>query len=175
MLGRFLRAMLRKFADLEQQMLDSWNKIRQNRRITQQAKLLWPNRSSEDPMKKTNILILAAVSMLATIAFNSFAADDKKEDSTISKAMKAHFKGDTSDIKKAAKGELSKDEVAKLVTAVKALSAEKPPEGDAADYKKKNDALVAALEKLAGGAEGAGAAVKEAANCKACHDAHKPK
>ena len=93
----------------------------------------------------------------------------------ISKTMKAHFKGDTSDIKKAAKGELSKDEVAKLVTAVKALSAEKPPEGDAADYKKKNDALVVALEKLARGAEGAGAAVKEAANCKACHDAHKPK
>jgi cytochrome c556 len=125
-------------------------------------------------MKKTNILILAAISMLATVAFNSFAAGDK-EDSTISKTMKAHFKGDTSDIKKAAKGELSKDEVAKLVTAVKALSSEKPPEGDAADYKKKNDALVAALEKLASGAEGAGAAVKEAANCKACHEAHKPK
>lgn len=156
-------------------MLDIREEIRQNRRITQLAKILWPNRSSADPMKKTNILILATISMLATIAFNSFAAGDKKEDSNISKTMKAHFKGDTSDIKKAAKGELSKDEVAKLVTAVKALSSEKPPEGDAADYKKKNDALVAALEKLASGAEGAGAAVKEAANCKACHDAHKPK
>ena len=89
--------------------------------------------------------------------------------------MKDHFKGDTSDLKKAVKGELSKEQVSALLAAAKNLPGNKPPKGDDASWKEKSEALVAALEKLDKGEAGAGEAVKTAANCKSCHDVHKGK
>ncbi len=126
-------------------------------------------------MKKPTLLLTLAVSLSAGFALHAFAADEKKEPSVIGKAMKEHFKGDTSNIKKAAKGELTKEQVTTLLAAAKTVAAAKPAKGDEASWKAKNGALVTALEKLEKGEAGAGDAVKAAANCKACHDVHKGK
>jgi cytochrome c556 len=126
-------------------------------------------------MNKITILLTLTLSLSAGLAFRAMAADDKKDESPIGQVMKDHFKGDTSDIKKAAKGELSKDEITKLVAALKTLPMAKPPKGEAASWKEKTEALVLAGEKLEKGETGAGEAVKAAANCKACHDVHREK
>lgn len=126
-------------------------------------------------MKKITILLTLSVSLFAAPVFRVLAADEKKEDSVIGKVMKDHFKGDTSNIKKATKGELPKDEIAKLVAALKTLPAAKPSKGEAASWKEKTDALLAAGEKLEKGEAGAGDALKAAANCKSCHDVHREK
>lgn len=126
-------------------------------------------------MKKSILLPALAFSLIAGLAINATAQGEKKEESAIGKVMKDHFKGDTSDIKKATKGELSKDEVTKLLAALKSLPAAKPSKGEAGSWKEKTDALVLACEKLEKGEAGAGEAVKAAANCKACHDVHREK
>ena len=126
-------------------------------------------------MKKITILLTLGAALAATSSFKALAADDKKEHSVIEKVMEDHFKGDTSNFKKAVKGELSKDEVTKLVAALKTLPAAKPSKGEAASWKEKTDALVAAGEKLEKGEADAGAALKAAGNCKACHDVHRTK
>ena len=127
-------------------------------------------------MKNTTLLLSLVATLSCGLAFKASAeGEKKKEDSPIGKIMKAHFKGDTSDIKKAVKGELSKEEITKLAADLKAMIAEKPPIGEAASWKEKSEALFSAVEKLEKGEADAGAGVKAAANCKACHEAHKPK
>lgn len=122
-------------------------------------------------MKPLLLLITAAIA--GTLSFTALAQSDKK--ASIKEVMKAHFKGDTSDIKKATKGELTKEQVSALLAAVKDIAAQKPAKGDEASWKEKTAALVSACEKLEKGEAGAGDAVKAAANCKACHDVHKGK
>lgn len=61
------------------------------------------------------------------------------------------------------------------MAALKTLHAAQPPKGEAAFWKEKTDALVAAGEKLEKGEADAGAALKAAANCKSCHDVHRTK
>ena len=126
-------------------------------------------------MKKTILFLALALSLSTGLSVKSLAEGEKKEDSAIGKVMKDHFKGDTSDIKKAVKGELDKDKTVALLAAVKTLGPAKPQKGDDASWKEKTGALVAALEKLEKGEAGAGDAVKAAANCKACHEVHKGK
>ncbi|MES2466830.1 MAG: hypothetical protein V4675_05985 [Verrucomicrobiota bacterium] len=126
-------------------------------------------------MNNTTILLTLTLSLSAGLAFRAVAEGDKKEESPIGQVMKDHFKGDTSDIKKATKGELSKDEATKLLAALKSLSPAKPSKGDEASWKEKTAALVLAGEKLEKGDADAGVAVKAAANCKSCHDVHREK
>ena len=123
-------------------------------------------------MSRTSI-IFAAAGLTGSLTYSAFAQADKTV--TTKQVMKDHFKGDTSEIKKATKGELSKEQVAALLAAVKNLPGNKPSKGEEASWKEKSGALIAALEKLEKGDAGAGDAVKTAANCKACHDAHKSK
>jgi hypothetical protein len=124
-------------------------------------------------MKKFTAATLAAAVIAAGFSITAFAEPDKK--ASIKEVMKAHFKGDTSDIRKASKGELTSEQLASLVSAAKSLPDGKPANGDDASWKEKSNALVAALEKLEKGEAGAAEAVKAAANCKACHDVHKGK
>ena len=124
-------------------------------------------------MKQTILLLTLALAIGAGSALKSFAAEEKKKETDIGKVMKRHFKGDTSDMKKAVKGELNKDQTAALLAAVKTLGPMKPSKGEDASWKEKTGALVTALEKLEKGQADAGAGVKKAANCKSCHNAHK--
>ena len=124
-------------------------------------------------MKHTTLILTVAAVLSAGITYNAIAAE--KAEKSIKEVMKTQMKGDTAPIKKATKGELSKEDVAKLLADVKTLAASKPPKGDEASWKEKCSALVSACEKLEKGEAGAGDAVKAAANCKACHDVHKGK
>lgn len=125
-------------------------------------------------MTKSIAITALAVCLTAGITLTA-SAEDKKSAASIKDVMKEKFKGDTSEIKKATKGELSKEQVASLLTAVKSMAGQKPKKGEEASWKEKCDALVSAVEKLEKGEAGAGDAVKAAANCKSCHDVHKGK
>jgi hypothetical protein len=98
-------------------------------------------------------------------------AEDAKPKHTIKEVMKACMKGGL--CKKVADGKASEEEKKQLVEHFEALAGNKPPKGEAADWKSKTDALVAAAKDVAAGKEGAGAALSKAANCMACHSAHK--
>lgn len=125
-------------------------------------------------MIRTIAITVVAACVAAGLSWNVFA-EEKAAAVTIKQVMKDRMKGDTSDIKKAVKGELSKEQVTSLLAAVKSMSGSKPPKGDESSWKEKCAALEAALTKLEKGEPGAAEAVKTASNCKACHDAHKGK
>ena len=76
--------------------------------------------------------------------------------------------------KKAADGAASKEELKKLLEGYQAMAKLAPPKGEAASWKAKTGALVAAVKGLQKGAPDAAAKYKEAVNCKSCHTAHKP-
>lgn len=125
-------------------------------------------------MTKTIAITSLVACLTAGLTWKSFA-EDKKAGASVKDVMKEKFKGDTSDIKKATKGELSKEEIASLLASVKSMGGQKPKKGDEASWKEKCASLVSAVEKLEKGEASAGDAVKAAANCKACHDMHKGK
>jgi hypothetical protein len=71
-------------------------------------------------------------------------------------------------------GKGTPEEAKKLLDLYKALPGLKPPKGDAKSWKDKATALVAAAKEVADKKPGAMEKLKAAANCKACHSAHKP-
>jgi hypothetical protein len=105
-------------------------------------------------------LLLCAAAVLALLITGS--ANDK-----IKSVMKAHFKGETSDLKKAAAGELDKAAMDKFIADVNSITGETPPKGAKPEFKAKMTALATALQA------GEKGKIKMAANCKACHDVHK--
>jgi hypothetical protein len=84
--------------------------------------------------------------------------------------LEAHKKGL---LKKVAGGKGDKADAEKLLKLYTDLAANKPPAGEAADWKTKTDAIVAAAKEVVAGKEGAGKALTKAVNCGACHKAHK--
>ncbi len=119
-------------------------------------------------------LLSAAVATL-TLGFASnasMAADDDKSQYTIKEVMKeAHKEGL---LKQVFSGKGSKVDAERLLVLYKALGANEPPKGDAASWKSKTTALVEAAQGVVDGKAGAAAHLKKAANCAACHKAHKP-
>ena len=125
-----------------------------------------------------NQLLSAAIvaAILAAIpAWHSIGAEAPAKDTAIKDIMKAQFKGDTSNYKKALKGELDKAGLEKLLADCKTICAKKPAKGDDASWKEKAGALCAAVDSLVKGEPDAAAKVEKAGNCKACHDVHKGK
>jgi hypothetical protein len=55
------------------------------------------------------------------------------------------------------------------------LAKANPPKGSPENWKTKTTALVDAAQAVVEGSAGSGAALKKAANCKACHETHKGK
>jgi hypothetical protein len=98
-------------------------------------------------------------------------AQDAKPKYTIKEVMKTAHKGGL--LKKVSGGKASADEKKQLVELYEALAANKPPKGEEAAWKEKTAALVAAAKEAAEGKEGAGEKLTKAANCMACHSAHK--
>ena len=98
-------------------------------------------------------------------------------DEAIKKVMKTCHKapkGEDPICKKAIDGKASAEEMKKLVNGYKELAAAKPPKGDEASWKEKTGKLLATAEALQKNEAGAAAKYKDAVNCKACHEAHKP-
>jgi len=108
---------------------------------------------------------------VALAAFTSFASAKKGEQHEIfEEIMKKGFKSTEEKpalLKKVVDGTATAEEKTKLAQYIKKLVTLKPPEGDAASWKKKTQALVSAMEK------NDLKALKNAANCKACHKVHK--
>ena len=118
---------------------------------------------------------------VAFIGLPAFAADDddSKPKLTIKKVMGQAFKGKDPLVKKVAGGGASAEEAKKLHEMLVALSKNESPradeEGNKESWKKMTAALVKASKGVVDGDEGAGEALSKAANCAACHKAHKPK
>ena len=104
----------------------------------------------------------------------AFADDDDHK--TIEKVMKEGLKGDDSPFGKIKAGTATAEDYSTLYELARTLRGTTAPKGEQAGY----DEKVAAFIKAAGAAHYADAApefvsaLKEAANCKACHSDHKP-
>jgi hypothetical protein len=127
-------------------------------------------------MKKLPLTaVAAALAGISMLMVSAFAAEEGGAIPSIKNVMKAGFKGDDSLVKKATQGKLTKDELAKLADYCTALSKDKPTTGEEASWKEKTAALTKAVGELQSGAAGAAKSFEAAANCKACHEAHRPK
>jgi cytochrome c553 len=117
----------------------------------------------------TGCLLLGAV-----ICLPAMAADDgdKKPKFKTKEIMKKAFKGPL--LKKVAGGDASDEEKKQLHEMLVSLSKNEPPKGEKESWEKLTGALVKAGEAAVKGDEKAGAMLKKAANCKACHKSHKP-
>jgi hypothetical protein len=117
--------------------------------------------------------VCGLVAILLLSAGDDSQAGEKKKDPkyTISDVMIQAHKGGL--LKKVAAGEGDKGDAQKLLEMYTALAENKPPQGDAASWKRFTDGLVAAARAAVGGDAKAGKLLKKAANCMACHNVHK--
>jgi hypothetical protein len=101
------------------------------------------------------------------------AADEAKPKYTIEEVMEKAHKGKSSLLKQVMTGKASDEQKKQLVEYYEELAKNKPEKGSAEDWKKRTTALVKASKEVAGGNESAKPQLGKAANCKACHEAHK--
>jgi hypothetical protein len=100
------------------------------------------------------------------------AAQDQKPKFTIAEVMdQAHSK--TGLLKKVMSGQSSKAEKEELVGLYTALTLNKPPKGDPKSFKEKAGALLEGAKAAVKDEKDGIAKLKKAANCKACHEAHR--
>ena len=119
--------------------------------------------------------------LLASCAVGSawvFAADPPKAPEKpkydLAEIMNKGHKGNDSLLKKVTTGKATADETKKLVEYYKALVLHAPPKGDEKSWKEKTNALLKASEAVAAKKDGSVATLEKAANCRACHTAHRP-
>jgi hypothetical protein len=104
----------------------------------------------------------------------SVAAEDAPKSEikySLEDVMKQGMKGGL--VAKVAAGQASKEEKETLLHMVQDMARQEPHKGDAESWKKLNAELVAAAEEAVAGKPTAGSRLKQAANCKGCHDLHK--
>ena len=97
----------------------------------------------------------------------------KADDLAIKDVMKRAHGGKPSLYAKVIGGNASDDEKQMLVDLYAALGKSKPPKGDQDEWKRRTDELVAAAKDVAAGNGDATTNLAKAANCAACHKAHK--
>jgi len=118
---------------------------------------------------------LFSAALLAGVAFLPLAvAETKKAKYTVQEVMKAIHKGEDNIGKRAVKGVASKEDITRLAEYYESLPLNDPPRGEMGSWKEKTGALVKAARALKAGEPGAVEVYKNAANCKACHTAHRP-
>ncbi len=122
---------------------------------------------------------LLAAALIAALGLTTFVArieahdgDDHDSHEFIEKVMKVAMKGGL--CKKVAAGKATAEEQKKLAKMFQKFAKTKPPRGDSKSWKAKTEALAKAAQAFADG-KGSAKDLRKAANCKACHDAHKPK
>ena len=119
----------------------------------------------------------AAVTLWATNGLN--AADDvgpiaaPTEKLTITQIMKITHKKPQQLLKKVALGAANAAQKQELLKLYQDLSTLKPPKGDMSSWQAKTKLLVDAADDAVKGKPGAGQQLQRAANCMACHRAHK--
>ena len=93
---------------------------------------------------------------------------------TVSDVMKRAFKGkEKSVFTQITAGKGTPEQLKQLVEYCEALAAAKTEKGDQADWNKRTTEMLAAARSVAGGDKKALTTLKNAANCKGCHDLHK--
>jgi hypothetical protein len=122
------------------------------------------------------IASLSGVSIFAGSAHFASGADAAKP--SIEDVMKKAFKGKGKDKSTAlvaivASGKGTPEQNKQMVEACEALVGQKPPKGDQKEWDKRCADLLAAAKAVAGGDKKAGMTLQKAADCKACHTAHK--
>ena len=125
-------------------------------------------------------LIVSAASVALTLTFlSAYAADagDNKDSPTKAFMKKYHKapRGTEPIAKRAQEGKATPQELKELAAGYHAMAKDKPPQGDMASWKEKTTKLASAADALAKGEAGAPERYKQAVNCKACHEVHKPK
>jgi cytochrome c556 len=90
-------------------------------------------------------------------------------------AMRRVFRGPDALIEKAAAGKASETDKQKLLKVLTGMAAVPAAHGDAASWKARTEALVAAAQDLVDGKEGARDRLRAASACKACHLTHRAK
>ena len=116
-----------------------------------------------------------AVALLSTAARAADAADKDNPTKAFMKKYHKAPQGVDPISKRATMGKATPQELKELSQGYHAMMKAKPPQGDTASWKEKTAKLAAAGDALAMGDPNGAALYKEAINCKACHDAHKPK
>ena len=122
-------------------------------------------------MRKLLVALAVVGGLALAINLSTDGADEKPV--AIKEVMKTCMKGGL--CTKVASGKATAEEKKKLVALFEDLHKNKPPKGDEENWKKMTTALVDAAKAAAEGKEGAGDALKKAANCMGCHSAHKGK
>ncbi|WP_145385348.1 hypothetical protein [Stieleria neptunia] len=117
---------------------------------------------------------LVCLVAVALVGLPAIAADDDSDKPKFKtkQVMKEAFKGPL--LKKVAGGDGSAEDAKKLHAMLVALSKNEPPRGEEKSWKELTGALVKAGKAAVEGDADAGAMLKKAANCKACHSKHKP-
>ena len=120
-------------------------------------------------------MFIATAALVVTLSLAAArAVENTAAKADIKQFMKDTHKGNTALIKRATEGQASPAEVQSLLVGYRAMAATEPPRGELSSWKEKTGALVAAAELLAKSDATGAPALKKAANCKACHGAHKP-
>lgn len=122
-------------------------------------------------MKKWTMMAGAVLFTFAVLAASS-QIGTANEPVEIADVMQEAMKGGL--CKKVVEGQASADEKARLLELFKGLAENDPPKGEADSWKEKTAALVKGAEAAVKGEPTAGDMLKGAANCKACHDVHRP-
>jgi cytochrome c556 len=114
------------------------------------------------------------ISVLCLAGVVTMVAADKPPKYTVQEIMKAVFKGEDSTHKRIVKGTATPSDYDKLVEYLTALPLNDPPQGDAADWKKKSDVLLDAAVALKAHKPDALSQYNKAVNCQACHRIYRP-
>jgi hypothetical protein len=129
-------------------------------------------------MKETTKTALRASAVLAVafgLCVTGLTAADAKN--PIKDAMAKYHKapkGTEKTCEKAGKGTASKEELAGMIAAYKAMCAAKPTQGDQKKWVQLCTELVNATVALEKGEAGAADKYKKAVTCKTCHDEFRP-
>ena len=122
---------------------------------------------------KRAIPVIVGLAICALIGVSA-ASSVSTPPGSIKDVMALH-KGKDSLLNKVTSGMGTEEDHKKLLEAYEAMAKLKPPQGDEASWKMKNDALIAAAKELVEKKAGAVDKLKAASNCKGCHSAHKGK
>lgn len=104
--------------------------------------------------------------------------EEHEEDEAIERVMKVCNKapkGTPTLAEKVIDGSASEEETKKLIASYRTLKGTKPEKGDLAEWNKRVDALLAAVDGIEKKEAGATDKFEDANSCKACHTAHKKK
>lgn len=118
-------------------------------------------------------LVLSGLTL--TVLADHHEEVDPKKPKDISDVMESTHKGRDSIVAHVRDGKGTPEEISLLVLQYDFLAKTKPPRGEMDSWKKKTTALAKSIKDVQMKKPNAVAEYKEAVNCKACHDLHKPK